>query len=58
MSNYFDELCNINSNYNNQLFFRINYGSDGIYKYINISKYQFINFKRNIKNIIHTLNAL
>ena len=58
MSNYFDELYNINSNYNHQLFFHINYVPDGTYECINNNIYQFKNSKRNIEIIIHTLNAL
>ena len=39
MPNYFDELYNINSNYNHQLVFHLNAGSDGTYEYINNNKY-------------------
>jgi hypothetical protein len=58
MPNYFDELYNINSNYNRQLVFHLNAGSDGTYEYINNNKYKFTNSKNNIEIIIHTLNAL
>ena len=58
MSNYFDELYNINSNYNHQLVFHLNVGSDASYKYINNNKYKFTNSNNNIEIIIHTLNAL
>ena len=58
MSNYFDELNNINSNYNHQLAFHINDESGSIYDYINNNKHQFTNSKKNIENIIHTLNVL
>ena len=49
MSNYFDELYNINSNYNHQLFFHINDGSDDTHEYINNNIYQFTNSKKILK---------
>ena len=52
MSNYFEELYNINSNYNYQLVFHINGGSDVSYECINNNKYQFTNSKKNIEIII------
>mgnify|MGYP001207010382 CR=1 FL=1 len=58
MPYYFDELYNINSNYNHQLVFHLNVGSDAYYEYINNNKYKFTNSKNNIEIIIHTLNAL
>ncbi len=52
MPYYFDELYNINSNYNHQLVFHLNVGSDAYYEYINNNKYQFTNSKKNIEIII------
>ena len=58
MPNYFDKLCNINSNNNHQLLFHINDGPDDTYECINNNIYQFTNSKKNIEIIIYTLNAL
>ena len=49
MSNYFDELYNINSNYNHQLFFHINDELNDTYECINSNIYQFTNSKKNIE---------
>ena len=58
MQNYFDELNNINSINNHQLFFHINEGPDDSYECINNNIYQFKNSKKNIEIITYTLNAL
>jgi len=42
------ESIKINSNFNHQLIFHINDGSDGSYDYINNNKYQFTHSKTNI----------
>ena len=44
----FCESIKINSNFNHQLIFHINDGSDGSYDYINNNKYQFTHSKTNI----------
>ena len=44
----FCESIKINSNFNHQLIFHINDGSDGSYDYINNNKYQFTHSKKNI----------
>ena len=44
----FCESIKINSNFNHQLIFHINDGSDGSYEYINNNKYEFTHSKTNI----------
>ncbi len=44
----FCESIKINSNFNHQLIFHINDGSDGSYDYIKNNKYQFTHSKKNI----------